>query len=476
MANGKDVGYEGTPALPDLFTYASPDIRLRDDMVPTPDGMNTATNTARINKSQNQSETKLVGVPGTTYDPNEGDEIIRSVGGHVLVMGNSPGNETLRVQSAHGTIIEMSADGSLRITSPSHVHIGAAGDLHFVPQGDIHFATSGNFHLKAGNVYLDTHDLIHTVSGAHVQDITGDHCQRITGDSHTSVQGDHSRMVGGDDRETIAGNQKSQVYADRRIHTGGQHEQSSTGNMRMETKGELHSESDGNMKQGTLAKHIVEAADDTSHTTLGNHTTSVKKDLTHNVNGNIQHVADGTITHQSQGDMTHSTSASMTENAGADHTINAGDSHTTNAIQKITHTSPTNITTAQQGQSTSHPITPATFSMPSSPSAPGQAADTNVNVAKANPQTPDDVTIHHLVGDATDTSYIWSDIPNEQTVYNVYAEEGGQPPGDVLAKMKAKGMDYDLYAKNQQTDMSNSSDTDSPTYDVNHSSWVNPFG
>ncbi len=496
-----DRGIEGYPNYADLYTEGSQWNQIRSDAVQTPQGLAlTSAQSARISKYQNQAQTAIVGVPGSTYTPHESDLFLRGPGGSTVVLGNAPGAETARIQTPSGAIVECSNDGSLKFSSASGAHFGVSGEGHFVFQGDINFVTTGAFKIKCGSYHIESGDHHSIVQGTKTQDVGGDFSSRITGDHHATVQGDSSKTIGGSHRETIAGSHTSQVTGSRIAHTKGPVEMSGADTFKVESKNKMTHTSEADMEQGTKGNHSVVAEGNSSHDVKGSdgHTMRATNGIQHHAGSTYQVVSKGDMSHHSseggmtqvaQGNISHSSnggsisqtaSQNHSVDAGQNQTITAGGSHTTQAASGITHSGATSYSSFAAAQSTTYPSSPmASLSIPNPAAAatPNKPKAATGQVEKTNTKVPDEKTIHKLIGDAVDTYYTWADVLNEQTVYNAYHEgEGDEPPQGVKEAMKKKGMEYDQYVKNNTDVDSQGASTDNAQYDVETNSSFSMFG
>ena len=137
--SSKDSGF------PNGYVYYSPGSEITaKNKLQTPDGFNTSAPSAALDKHQDSQITAPIGVPGSSYTPHSSDQIFTTVGSHAVIMGNSPGNETIRVRSKAGAAIELSDDGSIRIVSAAGMHLSINGDNQIVLQGDYAITTSGS--------------------------------------------------------------------------------------------------------------------------------------------------------------------------------------------------------------------------------------------------------------------------------------------------------------------------------------------
>jgi len=509
MSIFREVGFEGLPSIADNEVSGSRLNTIRPDSIPIPEGMTRTARSARLNKFQNWSETAIIGVPGSTYNAHNTDQIMRSVGGHFIAFGNKPGDETLHIQGRHGQVIEMSSDGSIRATSAKGLHLSIGTDGHIVLSGDLCISATGNMKFSAGNIYMDCHDLVHTVRGSKIDTINGDYNQNIHGDNHRTVNGDESHIIGGDSREMVAGNRKEQCYGYRKVHTYGIHESSSHGDMFHETLATMHTTAIGDMKLGTRSNLVVEADIDVSIDCKADYTLTADGEIAEQGGKDHQIVVTGSIFQDckgghnitSSGDIEHTTqgsayiyASSIAKVTGSSQGILAGQgSSVTCKLNTVFLAGSTEVRSSapstdivgnlgvtgaiigpQPAGSVSLPGTsPET---PGSPAAPDNTVPAETDIREPKPEIPEDEIILSFTGDVKDTTGKWADFPNEEQVYHTYEGDDSEDtvPGDVLEKMKKKGMDYDAYKASMQGE---DVEHDSPVKDVHiASNWINPRG
>ena len=276
----------GFPSSADFFTTGSES--TVKSFISTPPGFNTVTHSAAVHMHQGPSETTPIGVPGSTYAPNKADNIFRTQGGHLLIFGNAPGHETIRLQSKSGAAIELSEDASIRIVTGKGLHMAIGGDNHLVISGDLAITTTGNMKFKAGAVYFDVGDFVVNASGSHMTNVHNDHNLFVVGDSHTIINTDRSETIGGSELKTVGGFSSEQIVGNKTIQATGSVSILSTGNQVFNTQGTFSMSAKGSATFGTQASFGIKA---TGATTLDtNSTYNVNAGSNININGQTVNV------------------------------------------------------------------------------------------------------------------------------------------------------------------------------------------
>lgn len=247
----------GFPSSADFFTTGSES--TVKTFISTPAGFNTAVDSAVLHMHQGPSETAPIGVPGTSYSPHQTDDIFRTRGGHLLVFGNAPGQETLRIQSKAGAAIELSEDGSIRIVSGSGLHMAIGGDNQIAISGDLAITASGNMKFKAGAVYFDVGDFVVNATGNHMTSVQNDHNLYVIGDSHNIINSDRTETIGGSELKTVGGFSNEQIVGNKTIQTSGSISALSTGAMNFQTQSTFSMSCKGSATFGTQASFTINA-------------------------------------------------------------------------------------------------------------------------------------------------------------------------------------------------------------------------
>lgn len=240
-------------------------------MIPEPAGMTTAAHSARVNQHQEPGDTQPVGVPGTTWSRSADDLVYRTQGGHALIFGHSPGQETMRMQSKHGATVELDAEGRIKMVSVSGMHVSIGGDNQIVLTGDFHIVTNGAFKVKCSDVFFDCANFNVFAKGNLIQHVGGTFNQAVNGDSHVTTQGDHAHTVGGSVRNSTAGDYKNNVSGDMTYSGAATATFSSVGDFSMGTKAKMSASSESDMSLSTKTNMSQIASGNTSHASGGSH-------------------------------------------------------------------------------------------------------------------------------------------------------------------------------------------------------------
>lgn len=413
--SSKDSGF------PNAYDYYSTGSEVTaKNRLQTPAGFNTSAPSAALDKHQDSQSTAPIGVPGTSYTPHSSDQIFTTVGGHAVVMGNSPGNETIRVQSKAGAAIELSDDGSIRIVSAAGLHLSINGDNQIVLQGDYAITTSGAMKFKAGSVIFDTNEMIMNVHGDMTTYVDGDVNQEVMGDKHSYVVGDKSDMTGGNQRITVAGDFRDQVIGERKIETGGDHQNLTKGSYVVSSIGQMVNMTNNNMVSSAIGSYSLTSKGNTSFSTQSNMLVSSASDVTISSKAKVNIIGDTGIVGSSN--------SSIQLTSATDFKI---DSNT-----NIYLTGGTNI----DGYAPRIDWNKASRSPASVTSAPG----VGVPVSATYPQLPDKQIVLDSMSDFVATGGEIDNIVSAEQVRMLYGESevGAEVPKAVLDRLAEKGIEY----------------------------------
>lgn len=307
--------------------------------VPTPEGFNAVGQTARIHAYQDPTETKPIGVPGTTLNQGHPDDKIISIGGNHIIMGAAPGAETVRIQGKGGAAVEMSSDGRLNMVSAKGLHISAQGDGQWLISGDLCMTATGALLLKAGSMHLDTTDFILNASGNIVMNAGHDYNLNVSGDNHTTTQGDKSDVTAGTFRQLVSGQTLIQSHERIKISTNKSYELAAkqTGFLSCMDTLTLKSDVDVQLaaRRNYQAKAMGKITQDSGEMTI--HTAG--SDYSVNAVGKYNETVGGTLIMSAKGNIEQHSDVNIFDSAAGAHVI-ASDTISHYAKIKITHTTP----------------------------------------------------------------------------------------------------------------------------------------
>ena len=411
----KDSGF------PSGYDYSSAGSELTaKNRLQTPAGFNTSAPSATLNKHQDASSALPIGVPGTTYTPHSSDQVFSTVGGHTVIMGNSPGNETVRVQSKAGAAIELSDDGSVRIVSAKGMYLSINGDNQIVLQGDYAITTNGAMKFKAGSIIFDTTEMIMNVHGDMTKYVDGDYNEEIMGDRHAVTAGDQSMMIGGDYREIVTGNARDQVTGDRKLETGGDHN-----NL---TKGIYQVSSIGQMLHLTNNNSI--------HSTLGTYSMTSKGNASISSQALLDFTAAANVSIGSKSSLSIIANNAIKVNAKAAIQMASDENFSIDSKKYVYLTGGTNI----DGYAPRIDWNANSRSAANTSSAPG----VGIPAPATYPELPDKSLVLDSLSDFVATGGELDNIISAEQVYMLYAEggENAKPPQAVLDRLAEKGIEY----------------------------------
>lgn len=406
MADYQTNSESGYPSGFDYYSYGSEETAKAH--ITTPPGLTTVAQSARVNPHHDENHTRPVGMPGSTYTPSREDKIILSEGGHAIVMGDAAGSETMRVQSKHGAIMEMSSDGRMLLSSPTGYHVAIGGDGHLVFSGELHIVSSGDIRFKGSNMHFDCQDFQIHASGDMIANVHGSKNESIVGDSHSTVQGDASTAVGGTTSHTTAGDMKIQTAGDMSVAAKGTASYSSVGDASLSTKGKLTTTSKGDTTVNSKGKTGINSTGDLTVVGAAKVSVASGSDTTVGAKGTMKIVGDG------------------------------GTNITTNGAMKLG----AGTIDAQSGANK------ATPDWVGGGSAPKESApDAKVEIKDPEVVVPDEKQILDNVGDYVGTDGKIDKIYSASQLDHFYnTEEGGKIPDKVMARAKQIGAIDDSYS------------------------------
>lgn len=413
--SSKDSGF------PNGYDYYSPGSEITaKNRLQTPAGFNTSAPSAALDKHQDPQTTAPIGVPGTSYTPHSSDQIFTTVGGHAVIMGNSPGNETIRVQSKAGAAIELSDDGSIRVVSSGGLYLSINGDNQIVLQGDYAITTSGAMKFKAGSVIFDTNEMIMNVHGDMTTYVDGDVNQEVMGDKHSYVVGDKSDMTGGNERKTIAGDYRDQVLGQRKIETGSDQQNLTKGSYLVSSVGQMVNMTNNNMISSAIGSYSLTSKGNTSFSTQSNMLVSAAADATIGSKASVNIIGD--------------TGVNVSSNASVQMTSKTDFKIDSSATVYLT--GGTNI----DGYAPRIDWNKASRSPASITSAPG----VGIPVSATYPQLPDKELILDSMSDFVATNGEIDNIVTAEQVRMLYGESevDSQVPDAVLNRLAEKGIEF----------------------------------
>jgi uncharacterized protein (DUF2345 family) len=386
----------------------------------TPAGFNTSAPSAALNKHQDPSSALPIGVPGTSYTPHASDQVFSTVGGHYVVMGNAPGNETVRVQSKAGAAIELSDDGSIRVVSAKGMYLSINGDNQIVLQGDYAITTNGAMKFKAGSIIFDTAEMIMNVHGDMTKYVDGDYNEEILGDRHAVTAGDQSMMIGGDYREIITGNARDQVTGDRKVETGG--------DFNNLIKGIYQVSSIGQMLHLTNNNSI--------HSTLGSYSMTSKGNASISSQALLDLTAAANVSIGSKASLSIITDVGIKVNAKAAIQMASDENFSIDSKKYVYLTGGTNI----DGYAPRIDWNSNSRSAANTSSAPG----VGIPAPATYPELPDKNLLLDSISDFLATDGEIDNIVSAEQIYALYSEggESGKPPQSILNRLAEKGIEY----------------------------------
>jgi len=405
----------------------------------TPFGFNASAPSAALNKHQDPSSTLPIGVPGTSYTPHSSDQIFSTVGGHFVIMGNAPGNETVRVQSKAGAAIELSDDGSIRIVSGKGMYLSINGDNHVVLQGDYAITTNGAMKFKAGSIIFDTTEMIMNVHGDMTKYVDGDYNEEILGDRHAVTAGDQSMMIGGDYREIVTGDARDQVTGDRKVETGGDFNNLIKGIYQVSSIGQMLHLTNNNAVHSSLGSYSMTSKGNTSISSQSLLDLTAAANVTIGSKASLSITADTGLSFQTKADTKLYSDTGITVNSKASIQLTAANNVSVDATSKIYLTAGSNID-GSAGRIDWNSSSRSPVSSANSAAAPG----VGIPAPATYPELPDKSLLLDSISDFLATNGEIDNIVSAEQIYMLYSEggEAGKPSQAILNRLAEKGIEY----------------------------------
>ena len=164
---------------------------------------------------------------------NTRNRVIATASGHSLEMDDTPGSERILIKHNTGSGIQMSADGSIIISSGRQI-ISVSKDQKIVIEGDATIVYGSNVTMKVkGDFNLD-------VEGNYNVNVGANKTETIAGSERTSVGKNIGLTVKGSKSETIIGTSTNTILGDNNTITKGVMRNTSQGNMQLSSGATTH--------------------------------------------------------------------------------------------------------------------------------------------------------------------------------------------------------------------------------------------
>jgi len=159
--------------------------------------------------------------PSSIYPLNQ---VRETVSGHITEIDDTPGAERMLFRHRTGAGIELSADGSVLISSRNNTirvtggdeKVIIEGDGHIIYNGNLTMNVSGDFDLKVGGNYNLTvaNDKSEQIDGASVERIEKNLQSTVVKNRAFYTIGTESETILGDKNSIVKGNQNNYVQGD----------------------------------------------------------------------------------------------------------------------------------------------------------------------------------------------------------------------------------------------------------------------
>ena len=150
------------------------------------------------------------------------NQVFETAGGHILELDDTLGNERILLRHQSGAGIEITPDGTVKISSTSDTHIMTGADQHIVVEANAHMTYQGDLNVDvAGDYNLTCGNFNQLIKGDLIQQV--DQAKRVTVESNfgETVKGEYSTTIAKSKAEMILGGSTQAVKGDMEIACDG---------------------------------------------------------------------------------------------------------------------------------------------------------------------------------------------------------------------------------------------------------------
>ena len=150
------------------------------------------------------------------------NQVFETAGGHILELDDTLGNERILLRHQSGAGIEITPDGTVKISSTSDTHIMTGADQHIVVEGNAHMTYQGDLNVDvAGDYNLTCGNFNQLIKGDLTQQV--DQAKRVTVESNfgETVKGEYSTTIAKSKAEMVLGGSTQAVKGDMEIACDG---------------------------------------------------------------------------------------------------------------------------------------------------------------------------------------------------------------------------------------------------------------
>ena len=150
------------------------------------------------------------------------NQVFETAGGHILELDDTLGNERILLRHQSGAGIEITPDGTVKISSTSDTHIMTGADQHIVVEANAHMTYQGDLNVDvAGDYNLTCGNFNQLIKGDLIQQV--DQAKRVTVESNfgETVKGEYSTTIAKSKAEMVLGGSTQAVKGDMEIACDG---------------------------------------------------------------------------------------------------------------------------------------------------------------------------------------------------------------------------------------------------------------
>ena len=150
------------------------------------------------------------------------NQVFETAGGHILELDDTLGNERILLRHQSGAGIEITPDGTVKISSTSDTHIMTGADQHIVVEANAHMTYQGDLNVDvAGDYNLTCGNFNQLIKGDLTQQV--DQAKRVTVETNfgETVKGEYSTTIAKSKAEMVLGGSTQAVKGDMEIACDG---------------------------------------------------------------------------------------------------------------------------------------------------------------------------------------------------------------------------------------------------------------
>lgn len=296
-AKGKQVkeGFaDAAGAIPRVEHIGESDLDFRAQGELVERIQNRTTRKARAQSTTTQVSRGDIKEPEIPTQPVYGkNRVIRSQGGHLIELDDSPGRERINITHRNGSKVEIRPNGTIKLISQKDRYSAIAGNEELVVRGNTNLVLESDATVRVGGD-LDLQvegDMNALVEGNYTLEVEGDLTERVHGNVERKFTGTYLRDIRGSVTERNLSNYLCWNVGTYTMNIGGAYDMTTEATMRIVSDDEITMECEG----GYIDISSPDSAGDNSYIVTG--TTYVDNDqVAENVYAAEVHADSGFLT------------------------------------------------------------------------------------------------------------------------------------------------------------------------------------